>query len=72
MFRDACARLCVYPTMQAVAVGAVSSEVDVGVLADLVQRLGLAGNTFQIHHWNMTTLDQHLSHTHKCHDKLNI
>lgn len=72
MFRYAGARLCVYPAMQAVTVGAVSSEVDVGVLADLVQRLGLAGNAFQIHHWNMTTLDQHLSHTHKRHDKLNI
>lgn len=61
-----CVRVCVfvYPTVKALAVGAGSSEVDVGVLADLVQGLGLAGHTLQIHHGNMTTLDQHLYNTH--------
>lgn len=50
--------------MKALAVGAGSSEVDIRVLADLIQGLGLAGHALQIHHGNMTTLDKHLSHAH--------
>lgn len=52
--------MCVYPAVEALAVRAGSSEVDVRVLADLIQGLGLAGYTFQIHHGNVTTLDEHL------------
>lgn len=59
-----CLCVCVYPTVEALAVGAGSSEVDVRVLADLIQGLDLAGYAFQIHHGNMATLDKHLSHTH--------
>lgn len=60
--------MCVYPAVKALAVGAGSSEVDVRVLADLVDGLGLTGHTLEIHHGNMAALDKHLSHTHtyKC------
>lgn len=57
--------VCFYPAVKALAVRAGPSEVDVRVLADLIQGLGLAGNTFQIHHGNVTTLDKHLEHTMK-------
>lgn len=57
--------VCFYPAVKALAVRAGPSEVDVRVLADLIQGLGLAGNTFQIHHGNVTTLDKHLQHTTK-------
>lgn len=57
--------VCVYPAGKALAVRAGPSEVDVRILADLIQGLGLAGNTFQIHHGNVTTLDKHLEHTMK-------
>lgn len=55
----------VYPAVEALAVGAGSSQVDVRVLADLVQRLGLTGHTLQVHHGNVATLDKHLPHTHR-------
>lgn len=57
--------VCAYPAVKALAVGAGSSEVDIRVLADLVDGLGLTGHTLQIHHGNMATLDEHLSHTQK-------
>lgn len=63
-FGFACLCLYVYPTVKALAVGAGSSEVDIRVLADLVDGLGLTGHALQIHHGNMATLDEHLSHTH--------
>lgn len=49
--------MCGYPSMQALAVGARSSEVDIRVLADLVDGLGLTGHTLQIYHGYMATLD---------------
>lgn len=49
--------------MQALAVGAGSSEIYIRVEADLVYGLGLAGHTLQIHHGNVATLDMHLSNT---------
>lgn len=52
--------VCVYPTVEALAVRAGSPEVDVGVLADFIQGLGLTGNAFQIHHGNVTALDEDL------------
>lgn len=52
----------------ALAVGAGSSEVDIRVLADLVNRLGLTGHTLKIHNGNVAALDEHLLQKQTCRD----
>lgn len=56
-----CGFVSVYPSRKALAVGTGSFEIDVGVLADLIERLGLTRDALQIHHGNMAALYQHLT-----------
>lgn len=52
--------VCIYPSRSAQAVAAAAPQVDVGVVADLVQRLDLAGHTLQRHHRDVGAPHQHL------------